>query len=126
MLAAMLPGDDSSCQLHSFYYGDWRALHHQSHDPSPSSCHSKTVLWNPSIPRSSHLEHFIMQVTISLWWEGPELNLDTKLNYSHQLMVPCCMQWLQVRAVLTELKSTRKIATATHNILAYRQVPGSV
>ena len=33
---------------------------------------------------------------------------------------------LQVRAVLTELKSTKKIATATHNILAYRQVPGFV
>ena len=33
-----------------------------------------------------------------------------------------CPLFIQVKAVLTELKTNKKIATATHNILTYRRV----
>ena len=39
------------------------------------------------------------------------------LNHLHQIVAVCL---LQVEAVLAELKTSKKIATATHNILAYR------
>jgi len=49
----------------TFYHGNWRALHTMlpagwsistSHDPLPSSCLSKQMLWNPSIVLI-HFEH---------------------------------------------------------------------